>query len=102
MLAERLLTRRAALTVLLAAMPMALPAASDSTPEEITTDTPEYCRQLFDRVRLLIGTATQPPPLTVSSLSAEGHRLCDEGHTRPGILRLRRALMIIEQDRPAP
>ena len=102
MLVERTLTRRVALTALLAAMPLAMPAAGDTTPEEITTDTPAYCQHLFDRVRELVGTVPQPPPETVSTLSNEGHRLCDEGLTRPGILRLRRALMIIEQDQPSP
>ena len=104
---DRSLGNRTALNTLLAAaalivVPLSVPAVSDSSPAEITTDTPAYCRQLFERVSQLIGTASLPPPVTVSSLSTEGHKLCDEGHTRPGILRLRRALMLLEQGDQAP
>jgi hypothetical protein len=38
----------------------------------------------------------------VASLSTEGKRMCHDGLTRGGILRLRRALLILEQSSPAP
>jgi len=102
MVLEQTLVRRAALSVLLALVPFTLSAAGDMPPVVVTTDTPEYCRRLIDRISELIGSAPQPPPVTVRSLSNEGQRLCDEGHTRPGILRLRRALMLLEQGPQSP
>lgn len=73
------------------------PAGGESTPVVVTTDTPEYCQKLFDRIAQAIQAATQPPPMEVSSLSTEGQRMCSAGLTRGGILRLRRALLILEQ-----
>ena len=102
MFVERTLARRATLGVLLASVPLVLSAAGDGPPVVVTSDTPEYCHRLVDRISELIGTVPQPPPVTVSSLSNEGQRLCDEGHTRPGILRLRRALMLLEEEGQSP
>lgn len=39
--------------------------------------------------------APAPPPHQVADLSTEGQRMCTAGQTRPGILRLRLALMLI-------
>jgi hypothetical protein len=50
---------------------------------------------LFDRVSELVRLAAAPPPQEVASLSTEGQRMCDQGQTRGGILRLRRALMLM-------
>ena len=36
-----------------------------------------------------------PPPQEVTFLSSEGQRMCDQGQTRGGILRLRRALVLM-------
>ena len=102
MFVERTLARRVALSMLLASAPFALSAAGDGPPAVVTTDTPEYCHRLIERISELVGSEPQPPPVTVSSLSNEGRRLCDEGLTRPGILRLRRALMLLEQDTQTP
>jgi hypothetical protein len=81
------------------------PAASagvDPAPSIVTTDTPEYCQKLFDRVSQAIRATTAPPPLEVASLSTEGERMCHDGLTRGGILRLRRALLILEQGAASP
>jgi hypothetical protein len=75
-------------------------AGGDGIPVVVTTDTPEYCQKLFDRLSQVIQAATAPPPVEVASLSTEGERMCSDGLTRGGILRLRRALLILEQ-RPA-
>ena len=77
-------------------------AAGESAPAVVTTDTPEYCQKLFDRIGQEIQTAAGPPPVEVASLSTEGKRMCHDGLTRGGILRLRRALLILEQSSPAP
>jgi hypothetical protein len=77
-------------------------AGADSAPSVVTTDTPEYCQKLFDRIGQAIQTATGPTPVEVASLSTEGKRMCHDGLTRGGILRLRRALLILEQGSAAP
>jgi hypothetical protein len=69
--------------------------ASAQTPMQITTDTPAYCRQLLDRVSELVQAASEPPPGDVTSLAAEGEKMCAEGEVRGGILRLRRAVMLL-------
>lgn len=72
------------------------PAATQSPPpQQVTTDTPEYCVHLRDRVREMIREAEVPPPGEVAFLSSEGQRMCDHGQTRGGIQRLRRALVMM-------
>lgn len=71
-------------------------------PELVTTDTPAYCMQLLDQVSSLVRVAPAPPPDEVTSLSTEGQRMCVHGQTRGGILRLRRALMLMRQLVAAP
>ena len=73
----------------------AMPLASQSPPQQVITDTPEYCLQLLDRVSEMVRVAGSPPPQAVTFLSTEGQRMCDQGQTRGGILRLRRALMLM-------
>lgn len=69
----------------------------------VTTDTPEYCLSLLDRVSELVRAASTPPPAEVTSLSSAGQQMCNQGQTRGGIMRLRRALMILmHPDSPAP
>ena len=69
-----------------------------AAPVEITTDTPEYCLQLFGRISELIRVATAPVPHEVTDLTTEGHDMCAHGHPRGGIMRLRSALMIMKND----
>jgi hypothetical protein len=78
----------------LAVMPM--PATCQSTPAQVTTDTPQYCLLLLDRVSELVRINTHPPE-EVTDLSTEGQRMCDQGQTRGGIMRLRRALALLRQ-----
>jgi hypothetical protein len=70
----------------------------DSAPLEVTTDTQEYCLYLQERVQNLVRVASSPPPREATQLSTEGQRMCEHGQTRGGIMRLRRALMLISQD----
>ncbi|HSZ88134.1 MAG TPA: hypothetical protein VK822_02040 [Acetobacteraceae bacterium] len=73
-----------------------VPVASQSpAPQQVTSDTPEYCLHLLDRVSQMVRVAGSPPPQEVTFLSSEGQRMCDQGQTRGGILRLRRALMLM-------
>ena len=76
------------------------PVFAQGTPMEVTTDTVEYCFHLFDQVSDLLHAARRPPPREVTDLTTEGQRMCDHGQTRGGIIRLRRALMLIRQTEP--
>jgi hypothetical protein len=80
----------------------AMPVASQSPPQQVTSDTPEYCLHLLDRVSEMVRLADTPPPQEVAYLSSEGQRMCDQGQTRGGILRLRRALMLMLQQNRGP
>jgi hypothetical protein len=71
----------------------AAPVLGQPAPQRVTSDTPEYCLRLSDRVSELVRVTS--PPQEVTSLSTEGQRMCDQGQTRGGILRLRRALMMM-------
>jgi hypothetical protein len=68
-----------------------------TTPMEITTDTPEYCHKLLNRIGEMVRLATAPIPREASDLTSEGQRMCDHGQTRGGIMRLRSALMVMEK-----
>ena len=81
---------------LLAVMLGAAPVSGQQRPQQVTSDTPEYCLRLFDRVSELVRVVESPPP-EVTSLSSEGQKMCDQGQTRGGILRLRRALLMLTQ-----
>jgi hypothetical protein len=70
-----------------------------TNPMEITTDTPEYCHELMKRMSELLKLARAPVPHEVDDLTSEGRRMCDHGHTRGGIMRLRSALMLMEKDK---
>jgi hypothetical protein len=71
---------------LLFSVALAAPAIADG-PLRVTTDTPEYCGFLAARLSTQ-GSADQQ----ARALAAEGLRLCDSGHIRTGIAKLRRAL----------
>jgi hypothetical protein len=63
----------------------------------VTSDSPEYCDVLMGRITGLARAAAMPPPTDAAVLSEEGERMCVHGQTRGGILRLRRALMIMRR-----
>ncbi|WP_237214190.1 hypothetical protein [Falsiroseomonas oryziterrae] len=73
------------------AMPVAMPAANE-TPVRVTTDSGAYCQELVVRI------AAQPNPGSdIRLLAEEGKRLCETGHVRTGIAKLRRALRATQQ-----
>jgi hypothetical protein len=80
----------------------AVPVASQLPPQRVTSDTPEYCLHLLDHLSDLVRIAPAPPPQEVTFLSSEGQRMCDQGQTRGGILRLRRALMLMTHQGDVP
>jgi hypothetical protein len=64
----------------------------------VTTDTPEYCAHLLSRIGR-VRARVEEPAQRADTLTAEGRRLCAHGHVRPGIARLRRALLLLEDSR---
>jgi len=63
----------------------------------VITHTREYCEELSTRamqLRLARGEA----PAEADLLAAEGDRLCAHGQIRPGIMRLRRAIMLLRTE----
>ena len=77
------------------------PVVGQQRAQLVTSDTPQYCLQLLDRISEMVRVAETPPPEEVTSLSSEGQRMCDQGKTRGGIMRLRRALLLMTQRGPA-
>lgn len=76
----------------------AVPAPA--VPMRVTTDTAEYCEALANRVE----HARQLRPVRAEALDqvrllvSEGHQMCAEGLIRSGLVRLRRAWMILRAD----
>lgn len=72
-----------------------MPAAGDVT--RVITDTAGYCVQLRTTIEDLMRQAPVPPPLGVAVLSEQGARMCEEGFVRGGLIRLRRALIMLRE-----
>lgn len=67
----------------------------DEAPIRVTTDTPEYCSFLAERLhadRGIVWTAE------LRDLAFRGEDMCRDGHLRMGIGRLRRAWMLAHPD----
>ena len=99
-----LIRRRAhALCLVLGLCCAARGALAQGRPAEVTSDTPEYCAQLAERIQAMERGAREPLPHELLALSDEGQRLCDHGQTRNGITRLRRALLLLRHPaEPSP
>ncbi len=83
----------------LAATGRAQPAISEMPPTRVTSDSPEFCAQLAAMLRQDVRThQLAPVPDEVLMLGREGRKMCREGHIRPGILRIRRALVMLRGD----
>jgi hypothetical protein len=64
-------------------------------PVQVTTDSIAYCRILADRLAALPEAAEEP----ARRLGKEGRTLCETGHVRTGIAKLRRALRVAHGER---
>jgi hypothetical protein len=73
------------------------PRQPDLQPDAVTTDSLQYCQELLARVSELIRLGADPSPDRVSFLATEGRHLCAEGQVRGGVLRLREAVMLMNQ-----
>ncbi len=71
----------------------AAPSAADAM--VITTDSDAYCRTLSRAI-----DAHGALPREVSDLERQGEGLCGEGKVRSGIVRLRRALLVLRSEAP--
>jgi len=67
----------------------------------VLTHTPEYCRELAERAAELRAHA-RAPHAQANLLAIEGARLCAHGQLRPGIMRLRRAVMLLRGETLPP
>jgi hypothetical protein len=96
------LSRALAVTLLLsvgsatALSQSAPPPPSSAGPMRVTTDTPEYCETLADRVQRAQHIRPSAEP-EAEELAEEGHSMCHAGLIRGGLVRLRRALMLLRQ-----
>jgi hypothetical protein len=72
-----------------------LSAADD--PTRVITDTPDYCRQLRLMVEEVVRRAAIPPPGRATLLAEQGGQMCDQGIIKGGIVRLRRALIMLRE-----
>ncbi len=75
-------------------------SAAGETPQQVTTDTLDYCHQLAARVDQLTSAGPRPPE-TVAELSAAGKDMCARGVIRGGIMRLRSAIVLLLHPPPA-
>jgi len=81
-----------------AVLAAALPAggAAGSEVPRVITHTRDYCEALSARAGEL-RQARGSTPAEAVLLAAEGDRLCAQGQIRPGIMRLRRAIMLLRE-----
>jgi hypothetical protein len=61
----------------------------------VTSDSPEYCDTLMERITGMTRNAALTPSTEVALLSEEGERMCVHGQIRAGIMRLRRAIALL-------
>ncbi|HUC16655.1 MAG TPA: hypothetical protein VMA37_03090 [Acetobacteraceae bacterium] len=80
------------ITLMLAPHTVAQPA-----PMPLLTDTPQYCVELSDEVEEVRQSLVSPAPPEVEQLAEEGRRLCAMGEIRGGIVRLRRAMVLLHE-----
>lgn len=73
---------------LLATLAMPALAGGVEPVARVTTDSREYCAELAQRFGTMPGARAEP----ASNLATEGLGLCEKGHTRAGIAKLRRAI----------
>jgi hypothetical protein len=85
-----------------AALAAAVPAGGVAGSElpRVITHTRDYCEALSARAaELRQGQGSMPAEAEL--LAAEGDRLCAQGQIRPGIMRLRRAIMLLREGEAA-
>ena len=86
-----------AATLCLLAVRASLPAAAQALrPMEVTSDSAAYCQHLA--ARIVVQRQRLPAPMPeVDFLLDRGQRLCAAGRVRPGLNRLRHALLELRE-----
>lgn len=82
---------------LLAGFLSAPPARSQPQPMQLLTDTSHYCAELFTEVEATQQSLVEPAPPAVERLALEGQQLCALGEVRGGVIRLRRAMVLLHK-----
>lgn len=78
--------------------PMVRSALADAqVAPKITSHSQAYCDHLSERLDAMVLVAHVAPSSEMISLAEEGRRMCDLGQMRGGIMRLRRALMLMQE-----
>jgi hypothetical protein len=95
--AHRIETLGAAAVTLLVELMLVPQAVAQSSPMPLLTDTPQYCVELSDEVEEERQSLVSPAPPEVEELAQEGRRLCAMGQVRGGIVRLRRAMVLLRK-----
>jgi len=81
-----------------ASMSQTAPPPPTTGEVRVTTDTPEYCEKLAERVAR-DEKARPNAPRQAEELAAEGHHMCNSGLIRGGLVRLRRAWLMLRTDK---
>ncbi len=74
------------------------PPVPQAGPMRVTTDTLEYCDDLAGRVAAERQHHPEPQP-EAEVLAQEGQHMCDTGLIRGGLVRLRRALLLLRAEK---
>ncbi len=74
------------------------PAGAAGSEIRVTTDTPEYCETLAERVAR-DERARRDVPEQAAQLAEEGHHMCAQGLIRGGLVRLRRAWVMLRREK---
>ncbi|MDA8050207.1 MAG: hypothetical protein M0002_09410 [Rhodospirillales bacterium] len=82
---------------LLAGLTLTPPGRTQPAAMKLLTDTPHYCAELSAEVEAARQALVNPAPAAVEKLAREGRQLCALGEVRAGIIRLRRAIVVVRQ-----
>lgn len=86
-----------AAALLLAGLSLPSLAGAQPAPMQLLTDTPHYCAELLTEVEATERTLLEPAPPAVARLAFEGQQLCSLGEVRGGVIRLRRAMVLLHK-----
>lgn len=73
------------------------PGHTQTQPMQLLTDTPHYCAELFAEVEATRQALLEPAPPAVERLALEGQQLCSLGEVQGGVIRLRRAMVLLHK-----
>ncbi len=84
--------------VLIAILVLSLLPVEDAT--RVISDTPDYCNQLYGQASAEAQKTPAALAAEVDTLVERGRQMCRAGQIRGGIIRLRRALMLMHLPPP--